>query len=153
MLLISESTLSELDSYVELTIFADILFVCPFKPVLKYVYKWNVVYMWLSWTSSCLISSNYILKATVAHLFSYTVLFIGHVVAFVFNLLKFTWKDLLENLIILWNRNLNVRYAGTIVTGVVELLNDISRNGVISMECVALVFQIPRTSMKSHQLR
>ena len=74
-------------------------------------------------------------------------------VAFVFNFLKFTLKDLLENVINLCNRNSNARYAGTIVIGVVELLSDISRNGVISMECVALVFQIQRTSMKSHQLR
>ena len=50
-------------------------------------------------------------------------------------------------------RNLSVRYVGTTVTGAVGLLNGISRNGAISMGCAALVFQTPRTSMKSHQLR
>jgi len=43
--------------------------------------------------------------------------------------------------------------VGTIVTGVVERLSGISRNGVISMECVALASQTPRTSMRSHRLR
>ncbi|KAJ6760296.1 SPLICING FACTOR SF3A-RELATED [Salix purpurea] len=50
-------------------------------------------------------------------------------------------------------RNLNARYVGTIVTGVVEHLSGISRNGVISMECVALASQTPRTSMRSHRSR
>jgi hypothetical protein len=50
-------------------------------------------------------------------------------------------------------RNLSARYVGTTVTGAVGLLNGISRNGAISMGCAALVFQTPRTSMKSHQLR
>jgi hypothetical protein len=43
--------------------------------------------------------------------------------------------------------------VGTTVTGAVGLLNGISRNGAISMGCAASVFQTPRTSMKSHQLR
>lgn len=50
-------------------------------------------------------------------------------------------------------RNSNVRYVETTVTGDVGLLRGILRNGAISMECVVLVFQTPRTSMKLHQLR
>lgn len=50
-------------------------------------------------------------------------------------------------------RNSNVRYVGTTVIGGVGLLSDISKNGAINMGCGALVYQIQRTSMKSHQLR
>ncbi|GMN39578.1 hypothetical protein TIFTF001_008807 [Ficus carica] len=50
-------------------------------------------------------------------------------------------------------RSSSVRYAGTTVTGADELLNDISRNGAISAGCAALVYQIPRTSTRSHQSR
>lgn len=46
-----------------------------------------------------------------------------------------------------------MKSVGTRVTGAVEHMNAISRNGGISMGCVALVFQIRRTLMKSHQLR
>ncbi|CAL5344132.1 unnamed protein product [Camellia sinensis] len=48
--------------------------------------------------------------------------------------------------------NSNVRYAGITVTGAAGLMSDTSRNGDISMGCVVLAFQIPRTSTKSHQL-
>jgi hypothetical protein len=50
-------------------------------------------------------------------------------------------------------RNLSARYVGTTVIGGVVLLNDILKNGVTNMGCGALVYQIQRTSMKSHQLR
>jgi hypothetical protein len=50
-------------------------------------------------------------------------------------------------------RNLSVRYVGTTVIGGVVLLNDILKNGVTNMGCGALVYQIQRTSTKSHQLR
>ena len=50
-------------------------------------------------------------------------------------------------------RNSSVRYVGITVTGGVGLLSGILRNGAISMVCVASAFPIPKTSMKSHQLR
>ncbi|PIA54848.1 hypothetical protein AQUCO_00901027v1 [Aquilegia coerulea] len=50
-------------------------------------------------------------------------------------------------------RNSSVRYVGTTVTGVAELLNDTLRSGAISMECVVLVFPILRISTKLLQLR
>ncbi|KAL6191452.1 hypothetical protein ACLB2K_037842 [Fragaria x ananassa] len=46
----------------------------------------------------------------------------------------------------------SVRYVGIRVTGGVELLSGILRNGAITMECVALVYQTPRSLMRSHQL-
>lgn len=50
-------------------------------------------------------------------------------------------------------RNSSVRYVGTTVIGDVGLLSGILRNGAINMVCVALAFQIPKTSMKLHQSR
>lgn len=50
-------------------------------------------------------------------------------------------------------RNSNVRYVETIAIGEEEHTRGISRNLDINMACVALVFQIPKTSMKSHQSR
>ena len=59
----------------------------------------------------------------------------------------FTWLQF-------WHfRNSSVRYVGTTVTGVVGRLSGISRNGVISMGCVVLAYQTPRTSTRSRQSR
>lgn len=43
-----------------------------------------------------------------------------------------------------------MRYAAIIAIGVDGLLNDTSRNGDISMECVVWVFQIRKTSTRLH---
>ena len=51
------------------------------------------------------------------------------------------------------DRNSSVIYMGIIVTRNVMLLSGILRNGTISMICIASAFPIPKTSMKSHQLR
>ena len=51
------------------------------------------------------------------------------------------------------DRNSSVIYVGITVTGSIRLLSGILRNGTISMVCVASVFSIPKTSMKSYQLR
>lgn len=50
-------------------------------------------------------------------------------------------------------RNSNVKFVGTIVTGAVEPLRDILKNGVTNTECAVLVFQTQRTSMKLHLFR
>ena len=51
------------------------------------------------------------------------------------------------------DRNSSVIYVGITVTESVGILSGILRNGTISMVCVASAFPIPKTSMKSHQLR